>query len=70
MLITKNVGADIEKTQLIGRNIKEKEDVLRHPLLLFNKDIRDNTLSIYRYTSTILFQNLLLFFLIEPSHGQ
>lgn len=70
MLITKNVGAGIEKTLLIGRNIKEKEDVSRHPLLLFNKDIRDNTLSTYRYNSTILFQSLPWLFLIEPSHGR
>lgn len=34
MLIKKNVGADIEKTLLVGRNIKEKEDVSRHPLFI------------------------------------
>lgn len=30
----KNVGANIEKTLLVGRNIKEKEDVSRHPLFI------------------------------------
>lgn len=66
----KNVGADIKITLLIGRSIKAKEDVLIHPLLFFNKNIRDNTHSTYCYTSTILFQNLPLLFLINSSHGR
>lgn len=33
MLITKNVGAGIEKTLLIGRDIKEKESVSKCKLI-------------------------------------
>lgn len=70
MLITKNVGADIEKTILLGRNIKEKEDVSRHPLFSLVKIYGIILFLLIHYTSTILFQNLLLLFLIESSHGQ